>query len=74
MATLLEPAGGTLLAALQRKGKHIETHCRQGFCGACRVEVLSGHVCYDIEPVAFIKPGQALACCAKAQTPVAVAI
>lgn len=74
MPTLLNPSGMSLLEALKNKGKHVETQCKQGYCGACRVDIVAGEVSYDIEPIAFLKPGQALACCAKARTAVAVAI
>ncbi len=74
MPTLLEASSTLLLDALQQKGKHVESQCKRGFCGACRVEIVAGEVSYDFEPIAFIKPGQALACCAKAQTQVAIAI
>lgn len=74
MPTLLNPSSMTLLEALTELGKHVETQCKQGFCGACRVDIVEGEVGYDFDPIAFIKPGQALACCAKAQTTVAVAV
>ncbi|WP_072000672.1 class I ribonucleotide reductase maintenance protein YfaE, partial [Klebsiella pneumoniae] len=52
----------------------VETHCRSGFCGMCRVRLLEGQVAYDETPIAFVKEGEVLVCCAKAKTDVTLEI
>ena len=46
----------TLLEGLERTGHEIEYQCRSGYCGSCRVKILSGRVSYD---------GEILACCCR---------
>ncbi len=59
----VDASEGTLLEAMEAAG--IETHfqCRDGFCGACRTQLVSGDVTYINEPLAFVRPGDCLACC-----------
>ncbi|WP_394173119.1 class I ribonucleotide reductase maintenance protein YfaE [Thalassotalea litorea] len=39
-------------------------HCRDGFCGACRVDLHQGTIEYtNGEPLAFIRDGEILLCC-----------
>lgn len=52
-----------LLEALERTGHEIEYQCRQGYCGSCRVKVLSGKVSYKDFPLAFVAPSEILPCC-----------
>lgn len=58
--------GETLLAGLERSGfAAIERQCSQGYCGACRMRVISGEVCYPGgKPLAYLSRGEVLACCA----------
>jgi ferredoxin len=53
----------TLLEALEAKNVQIFSECRNGFCGACKTQVLSGEVSYISEPIAVIKPDECLPCC-----------
>ncbi|MAD17600.1 MAG: ferredoxin [Alteromonadaceae bacterium] len=42
-----------------------EYHCKEGFCGACRTQLIEGEVEYLLDPLAFIDDGEILACCCK---------
>nr|WP_050547954.1 class I ribonucleotide reductase maintenance protein YfaE [Pseudoalteromonas sp. BSi20480] len=42
--------------------------CRDGFCGACRIKIKSGTVIYPSEPLCFVRDGEVLTCCSKAET------
>ena len=53
----------TLLEGLERTGHEVEYQCRGGYCGACRVKLLSGSVQYPEPPLAFIEKDEILPCC-----------
>ncbi|MBB1267864.1 class I ribonucleotide reductase maintenance protein YfaE [Shewanella sp. SR44-3] len=53
----------TLLEALEQKKVNIFSECRNGFCGACKTQVLSGEVSYIKEPIASLKADECLPCC-----------
>ena len=54
----------TLLNCLERHGIEVHFHCRDGFCGACRVTLERGQVCYpNGEPLAFVGENEILPCC-----------
>ncbi|EGY53391.1 2Fe-2S iron-sulfur cluster binding protein [Neisseria shayeganii 871] len=55
--------GETLLEALERTGHEVEYQCRSGYCGSCRLRLLSGSVRYRELPLAFLAPGEILPCC-----------
>ena len=55
--------GETLLDGLERTGHEVEYQCRAGYCGSCRVKLLSGSVTYAELPLAFIGPDEILPCC-----------
>ena len=55
--------GETLLEALERTGHEIEYQCRSGYCGSCRVKLLSGSVVYRESPLAMLLPNEILTCC-----------
>ncbi|MDO4879566.1 MAG: class I ribonucleotide reductase maintenance protein YfaE [Neisseria sp.] len=57
--------GETLLEGLERTGHQIEYQCRSGYCGSCRVKIITGRITYDSPPLAFIAPGEILACCCR---------
>ncbi|MFS6937082.1 class I ribonucleotide reductase maintenance protein YfaE [Neisseria animaloris] len=57
--------GETLLEGLERTGHEVEYQCRSGYCGSCRVHILSGRVDYDHFPLAFIGPNEILPCCCR---------
>lgn len=55
----------TILQVAEEHGLHIESHCRQGFCGACRKRKLSGDTVYSVEPIAcFDENAEVITCCA----------
>ena len=65
----LQP-GETLLAALERTGHQVEYQCRHGYCGACRLKVLSAEpeaLHYPEPPLASLRPEELLPCCCTAR-------
>jgi ferredoxin-NADP reductase len=42
--TVSVPSGASLLEAVEKEGIRLPSLCRQGFCGECRVSVLSGAI------------------------------
>ena len=63
----------SLLAGLERTNHAVEYQCRSGYCGSCRVKLLSGRVSYRELPMAFIAEGEILACCCVLGSDVGVA-
>lgn len=57
------PVVGTILQSLEKSNVAIESHCRGGFCGACRVKLKSGTVGYITDPLGFVGKDEILACC-----------
>ena len=55
--------GESLLEALERTGHEVEYQCRSGYCGSCRVKLISGSVEYREFPLAMILPNEILSCC-----------
>lgn len=55
----------TLLEGLERTGHEVEYQCRSGYCGSCRMKIVSGRVEYDNFPLAFVAPGEILPCCCR---------
>lgn len=53
-----------LLTFLEKNKIQTQFHCREGFCGACRCKLVSGKVDYQQEPLAFVRKGEILLCCA----------
>ncbi|GLX81956.1 class I ribonucleotide reductase maintenance protein YfaE [Thalassotalea eurytherma] len=55
---------GSILNCLESADVEVHFHCRDGFCGACRVTLDEGQVNYPQgEPLAFVGDGEVLACC-----------
>jgi ferredoxin len=53
-----------LLVCLENADVEVHYHCRDGFCGACRVTLVEGEIYYpNGEPLAFIGNGEILTCC-----------
>jgi ferredoxin len=53
----------SILERLEAKGESPTSHCRDGFCGACRVTVLSGQAEHFNSPLGFHdEETQVLAC------------
>jgi len=52
----------SLLETLESDGVNVESHCRGGYCGACRTKIVKGSVTYLTEPLAFIDDDECLPC------------
>ncbi|WP_454911577.1 2Fe-2S iron-sulfur cluster-binding protein [Stutzerimonas chloritidismutans] len=68
-------AGQTVLEAAEEVGVPIEYACRQGYCGLCKIKLLSGEVTMDVDD--GLTPldrssGVILACQAKASADISV--
>lgn len=55
----------SLLACLEEHKFAVSYQCREGYCGACRVQLKAGQVVYNQEPLAFVREGEILLCCCK---------
>lgn len=56
----------TILEKLEEKGTAPSTHCREGFCGACRVKVLKGQAEHFQDPLGWHDENtEVLACISK---------
>jgi len=54
----------TLLECLEQANVEVHYHCRDGFCGACRVTLTAGEINYPKgEPLAFVGENEILPCC-----------
>jgi len=54
----------TLLECLENNDIKVDYHCRDGFCGACRVTLTAGEISYpNGEPLAFVGKNEILPCC-----------
>ena len=68
-------AGQTVLEAAEEAGVPLESACRQGYCGICKVKLLSGEVTMEVDD--SLTPldrssGMILACQAKASADITV--
>jgi ferredoxin len=58
------PIKKTLLESLEAAQVEVHYHCRDGFCGACRVTLEQGQVFYPLgEPLAYVDDNEILPCC-----------
>jgi ferredoxin len=54
----------TILQSLEENKVESHYHCRDGYCGACRVKLKKGIVRYtNGEPLAYIADDEILTCC-----------
>ncbi|MBR7059777.1 MAG: 2Fe-2S ferredoxin-like protein [Neisseriaceae bacterium] len=58
-----------LLDKLEATGHDVSYQCRNGYCGACRIKMLSGSVSYAKQPLAMIGKDEILPCCCQVQEP-----
>ncbi|GAA6204407.1 hypothetical protein NBRC116600_12040 [Thalassotalea sp. SU-HH00458] len=59
-----DPNDKTLLNNLEKNNVEVHYHCRDGFCGACRVTLAEGKIHYpNGEPLAFVGENEILPCC-----------
>ncbi|NMP31389.1 2Fe-2S ferredoxin-like protein [Thalassotalea sp. M1531] len=65
----------TLLECLESANVEVHYHCRDGFCGACRVKLNDGQVTYPQgEPLAFVGEDEILPCCCIPHTDIDIEI
>ena len=64
----------TLLESLESAGIEVHYHCREGFCGACRTQLLEGEVEYTTDPLAYFEDDEILPCCCKATSDIKISI
>lgn len=62
----------TLLDALLRTGHDVAYQCKSGYCGTCRLQLISGKVSYVQMPMAFMAKGEILPCCCRLESDVSV--
>lgn len=59
-----DPQDKTLLNCLEKNDVEVHYHCRDGFCGACRVTLVQGKITYpNGDPLAFVGENEILPCC-----------
>jgi len=65
----------TLLECLEANKVEVHYHCRDGFCGACRVTLTAGEINYPQgEPLAFVGENEILPCCCVPVTDISLEI
>jgi ferredoxin len=63
---LYKDSDKTLLECLEEEKYEIHYHCRDGYCGACRITLNNGEIDYfNGEPLAYVGKGEILPCCCK---------
>ncbi|KGJ93373.1 class I ribonucleotide reductase maintenance protein YfaE [Thalassotalea sp. ND16A] len=63
----------TALDYFESNDIEIHYHCRDGFCGACRVTLDKGQIEYiNGEPLAYIRDGEILPCCCIPKTDIEI--
>lgn len=68
------PSHANLLQALEQTGHAVEYQCRSGYCGSCRVKLLSGSVSYTETPMAFLATDDILPCCCCVNENITIAV
>ena len=58
----------TLLESLEAQDVYVPYQCRDGYCGSCRTQLVSGEVAYLQEPMAWINDDEILPCCCVPKT------
>ncbi|EDQ02194.1 class I ribonucleotide reductase maintenance protein YfaE [Shewanella benthica] len=53
----------SLLIALEHKQVQVFSECRNGYCGACKTQIISGSVTYHTQPLFALKADECLPCC-----------
>ncbi|MEY8203753.1 MAG: class I ribonucleotide reductase maintenance protein YfaE [Bermanella sp.] len=58
-----------LLESLEAQDVQVHYECRDGYCGACRTDLIEGEVAYLQAPTAWINQGEILPCCCVPKSP-----
>lgn len=58
----------TLLEGLERTSHEVEYQCRSGYCGSCRLKLISGQVSYPEPPLAYLGKDEILPCYCRPKT------
>ncbi len=53
----------SLLESMEQQGVQVPYQCREGYCGACRTQLVKGKVTYLREPMAWLNDNEVLPCC-----------
>jgi ferredoxin len=65
----------TLLECLEDANIEVHYHCRDGYCGACRITLNKGEIVYpNGEPLAYIGENEILPCCCKPTTNIDITV
>jgi len=64
--------GESLLEGLVRTGHEVHAQCFSGYCGVCRLSLIEGRVTYLSPPLAYLHPGEILACCCQVEGAISV--
>lgn len=64
----------TVLENLEAHALKMEFHCRDGFCGACRAQLIKGQIKQINTPIASFRKGDILTCCSKADDDITLVI
>ncbi len=72
--TIICEQGKSVLENLENANIDVSFHCREGFCGVCRTQLLSGKVEYTLDPLAFIDDDEILSCCTRPLTDIEIKV
>lgn len=65
----------SILECLEADNVEVHYHCRDGFCGACRVKLNHGNISYpNGDPLAFVAEGEILTCCCHPTSDISITI
>jgi ferredoxin len=64
-AVMVDTSCDTLLEMLEKASVDVQSHCRDGFCGCCRIKLEQGDIEWVIDPLASINDDEVLACACK---------
>lgn len=69
-----EPEHRSLLETLEHHHVPVESQCREGYCGACRLRLRQGKVHYFRTPLAALQEGEILPCSCQAYSDIELEI
>ncbi|NQZ79753.1 MAG: 2Fe-2S ferredoxin-like protein [Colwellia sp.] len=65
----------TLLECLEIAKIEVHYHCRDGYCGACRITLNKGEIVYpNGEPLAYVGKNEILPCCCRPTTDIDITV